>query len=145
MNNKKFDEKTSREIVISFLNRLKTECDEHFPTTGLERIPRIVNLLSNDSTGAEIWKTTYQMTFGKSLELISEEEIFTTLIGFCAQQTHICKFNLLGLMDLLFLIRYQPEKNPEEHEKDRAIWKEVVAAFDTKVSSQLRSFKIDKI
>ncbi|PWU15761.1 MAG: hypothetical protein C5B45_01740 [Chlamydiae bacterium] len=102
MSHKKFDEKTSRELVVCFLNRLKTECDEHFPTTGLERIPHIVNLLSNDSTGAEIWKTIYQMTFGKSLKLISEEEIFTTLIGFCAQQTHVCKFNLLGLMDLLF-------------------------------------------
>jgi hypothetical protein len=72
------------------------------------------------------------MTFGKPLELISEEEIFTTLIGFCAQQTHICKFNLLGLIDLLFLIRYQSEKEPEEHEKDRAIWKEVVNFFSTK-------------
>jgi hypothetical protein len=84
--------------------------------------------------GTETWKTIYQMTFGKPLELISENEIFTTLIGFCAQQTHSCKFNLVGLMDLLFLIRYQPEKNPEEHTKERVIWNEVVSSFSTKDS-----------
>ena len=132
MSNKKFDEKKSREMVVSFLRRLQKECDENLTIMGSERLQRVFDFLSNDITGAETWKTIYLMTFGKPLELISANEAFTTLIGFCAQQTHICKFNLLGLMDLLFLIRYQPEKNPEEHEKERAIWKEVVNFFSAK-------------
>ncbi|VHO04425.1 hypothetical protein [Candidatus Rhabdochlamydia sp. T3358] len=125
MSNKKFDEKTSREIVVHFLNRLKTECKNQLSLTSQERLHYLINLLSNDPNGAETWKTTYQMTFDKSFEpqvLISEEEVFTTLIGFCARQTHSWKFNLTGLMDLLFLIRYRPQ----EHEKERTIWKEVV-------------------
>ena len=125
VSHKKFDEKTSREIVIHFLNRLKTECNEQFSTTSLEHLCQIVDLFSNNLTSSEIWKTTYQMTFGKPLELISEEAIFTTLIGFCAKQTYNYKFNLRGLTQLLFLIRYRSE----EQEKASAIWKETVAAF----------------
>jgi len=142
---KKFDEKTSRELVICFLRRLQKECDENLTIMGSERLQRVFDFLSNDITGAETWKITYQMTFGRPLELISENEAFTTLIGFCAQQTHICKFNLLGLMDLLFLIRYQPEKNPEEHEKERAIWKEVVNFFSTKDSLYVKNDKGTKV
>jgi hypothetical protein len=122
---KKFDEKTSRELVIRFLNRLQIECKNQLSLTGQERLGYLINLLSNDPIGTETWKTTYQMTFDKSFEpqvLVSEEEVFTTLIGFCARQTHSWKFNLTGLMDLLFLIRYRPQ----EHKKECTIWKEVV-------------------
>lgn len=128
MSHKKFDEKKSRELVICFFNRLHAECQPLLGSTKLERLRYIVDLFGNDPTGPEIWKTTYQMTFGKSLELISEEEILTTLIGFCAKLTHSWEFNLTGLIDLLFLIRYQPEKN----EKEYTIWKEVIASFNAK-------------
>jgi hypothetical protein len=125
MTHKKFDEKKSRELVVCFLNRLQTKCKNQLSLTGQERLLYLINLLSNDPIGTETWKTTYQMTFDQSFEpplLILEEEVFTTLIGFCARQTHSCKFNSNGLMDLLFLIRYRPQ----EHEKECTIWKEVV-------------------
>ena len=125
MSHKKFDEKTSKELVIRFLNGLQTKCKNQFSLTGQERLVYLTNLLSNDPIGTDIWRTTYQMTFDKSFEpqlLVSEEEVFTTLIGFCARQTHSWKFNLTGLMDLLYLIRYRPQ----EHEKECTIWKEVV-------------------
>jgi len=145
VSHKKFDEKTSREMVVCFLKRLQKECDENLTIMGSERLQRVFDFLSNDITGAETWQTTYQMTFGKPFKLISENEAFTTLIGFCAQQTHICKFNLLGLMNLLFLIRYQPEKNPEEHKKGRTIWKEVVNFFSAKGPLHVKNDKGTKV
>lgn len=134
MSDKKFDAKKSSEIALSFLKKLQTDCASRFSEAGLEGIRRVIEALSYETTTSELWKTTYQITFGEPFTeqvWISEEEVLTTLISLCIRQMFQWEYDLMELIDLLFFTRYPPEENKKEYEKEWVLWKEIVTIFSS--------------
>jgi len=85
---------------------------------------KLFNHLKDSSGAFEDWKNNYLTVRGRTLspeQLLTQEEVFTTLIELCS--LYIYKFgnDFRDILRLLYLIRYVPE-----HHEEQRLWEQTI-------------------
>lgn len=116
----------SLSAIVFFTNYLWEQRAARYFYIDPEEFTDYVSYLSGDPATSDDWLAIYAATFGKRIcschDLLTEEEIFTTMIEMCAWYIYHFGDNYLSILKLLYSMRYCPE----EYQVEWQLWQRAV-------------------